>query len=59
MFFNKSKLLRLQIEELQKKNDMLEEEKELLHEKLKEVRKELHYILKEITMFDTKETNND
>jgi hypothetical protein len=31
---------------MQKKNDAMEEEKELLQLKLKEVQKELHYILK-------------
>jgi len=52
MFFNKGKLLRLQIEELQKKNDAIEEEKELLLEKLKEVRSEMYIILKTLSSAD-------
>ena len=59
MFFGKSKLLRLQIEELQKKNDILEEEKEILKLKLKEIYTEMHSVLKEISILDIKETDND
>ena len=59
MFFGKSKLLRLQIEELQKKNDILEEEKEILKLKLKEIYTEMHSVLKEISILDIKETDDD
>jgi len=52
MFFNKSKLMLLQIEELQKKNDAIEEEKELLQLKLKEIQKELYIILKTLSSTD-------